>query len=293
MQQNSHSVAACSAEKSVSENPVSRDLSGLGGGEVYSGTVVNGIAHSCALSALEYGTSAAWLAPALQLIIASWRAQLIRRYAMALLFVAAAFLSSLLLQRFFPYPFLFLFFAGVMASAWYGGIGPGLFAVVLSTAAVDYFFVPPLHSFAVNTTDSAYFAAFIGCALVASWVSSSKKQVEAALREARDQLELRVTERTSELEKTIAELKENQRQKLLLEGERSTLSDQLETRKLLDRAKGILQRDLMLTEEEAYRTIRKESQDRRRSMKEIAESIVLNDELKLTASRTKASEPRP
>jgi uroporphyrinogen-III synthase len=49
----------------------------------------------------------------------------------------------------------------------------------------------------------------------------------------------------------------------------------------------------MLTEEEAYRTIRKESQDRRKSMKEIAESIVLNDELKHTASRTKASEPRP
>jgi AmiR/NasT family two-component response regulator len=157
---------------------------------------------------------------------------------------------------------------------------------------VDYFFVPPLHSFAVNTTDSAYFAAFIACALAASWVSSSKKQAEAALREARDQLELRVAERTSELEKTIAELRENQRQKLLLEGERSTLSDQLETRKLLDRAKGILQRDLMLTEEEAYRAIRRESQDRRKSMKEIAESIVLNDELKHTASRTKASEPR-
>ncbi len=217
---------------------------------------------------------------------------MIRRNAMALSFVAAAFLSSLLLQRFFPYPFLFLFFAGVMASAWYGGIGPGLFAVVLSTVAVDYFFVPPLHSFAVNTTDSAYFAAFIACALVASWVSSSKKQAEAALREARDQLELRVAERTSELEKTIAELRENQRQKLLLEGERSTLSDQLETRKLLDRAKGILQRDLMLTEEEAYRTIRRESQDRRKSMKEIAESIVVNDELKHTAARTKASEPR-
>jgi len=179
-----------------------------------------------------------------------------------------------------------------MASAWSGGIGPGLFAVLVSTLAVDYFFVPPLHSFALNTTDSAYLAAFIFCALVASWVSSSKKKTELALREMRDQLEIRVAERTSELEKTIAELRENQRQKLMLEGERSALSDRLETRKLLDRAKGILQRELMISEEEAYRTIRRESQDRRKSMKEIAESIVLNDELKHLRPRPKAGESR-
>ena len=217
---------------------------------------------------------------------------MIRRYAIAVSFVAAAFLSSLLLQRFFAYPFLFLFFAAVMASAWSGGIAAGLFAVFLSTLAVDYFFVPPLHSFALNTTDSAYLAAFIVCALVASWVSSSKKKTELALREMRDLLEIRVAERTSELEKTIAELGENQRQKRQLESERSALSDRLETRKLVERAKGILQRELRITEEEAYRTIRRESQDRRISMKEIAESIVLNDELKYPPPRPRAGESR-
>ena len=41
--------------------------------------------------------------------------KLIRRNAIALLFVAAAFLFTLFLQGFFPYPFLFLFFAAVMA----------------------------------------------------------------------------------------------------------------------------------------------------------------------------------
>ena len=217
---------------------------------------------------------------------------MIRRYAIALSFVAAAFLSSLLLQRFFAYPFLFLFFAAVMASAWSGGIAPGLFSVFLSTLVVDYFFVPPLHSFALNATDSAYLAAFIVCALVASWVSSSKKKTELALRDARDQLEMRVAERTSELEKTIAELRENQLQKRQLESERSALSDRLETRKLVERAKGILQRELMITEEEAYSAIRRESQDRRKSMKEIAESIVLNDEMKHTSPRPRAGESR-
>ena len=43
----------------------------------------------------------------------------------------------------------------------------------------------------------------------------------------------------------------------------------------LDRAKGILQRDLGITEEEAYLTIQRQSRQRRRSKKEIAEAILL------------------
>lgn len=202
------------------------------------------------------------------------------RHGVALACVAAAFASSLLLQRLFPYPFLFLFFAAVMASAWFGGTAPGLFAVLLSTVAVDYFFVPPFHSFAINATDTAYFVAFILCALAASWVSSSKRKSEEALREARDHLEARVADRTAELQKTIAELRENERQKEQLVSEKSALSGQLEARKLVERAKGILQREMKIGEEEAYRAMQRQSQQMRKSMKEIAESIILNDELK-------------
>jgi K+-sensing histidine kinase KdpD len=202
------------------------------------------------------------------------------RYGIALACVAAALSSSLLLQRLFPYPFLFLFFAAVMASAWFGGTVPGLFAVLLSTLAVDYYFVPPLHSLAINTTDSAYFVAFILCALAASWVSSSKRNSEEALQEAHDHLEARVAERTAELQKTIAELRENERQRKQLVSEKSVLSGQLEARKIVERAKGILQREMKIGEEEAYRTMQRQSQQMRKSMKEIAESIILNDELK-------------
>ena len=202
------------------------------------------------------------------------------RYAIPLACVAAALTSSLLLQYLFPYPFLFLFFAAVMASAWFGGTAPGLFAVFLSTVAVDYFFVPPFHSFAVNATDTAYFVAFVACALAASWVSSSKRNSEEALLEARDHLEARVAERTAELQKTIAELQENERQREQLESEKSALSGQLEARKLVERAKGILQREMKIGEEDAYRTMQRQSQQMRKSMKEIAESIILNDELK-------------
>jgi len=54
----------------------------------------------------------------------------------------------------------------------------------------------------------------------------------------------------------------------------------LETRKLVERAKGILQRELKISEEEAYRAMQRQSQQMRKSMKEISESIILNDELK-------------
>src|SRR5262249_3350860 len=55
-----------------------------------------------------------------------------------------------------------------------------------------------------------YFLAFIACALVASWVSSSKRQSEQALIEARDELELRVKERTAELQQSNIELRESE-----------------------------------------------------------------------------------
>ena len=65
-----------------------------------------------------------------------------------------------------------------------------------------------------------------------------------------------------------------------LEGEVSQLAGQLETRKLVERAKGLLQRDLGLTEEEAYLALQRQSRQRRRTMKEVAEAIVLSEEVK-------------
>jgi uroporphyrinogen-III synthase len=65
-----------------------------------------------------------------------------------------------------------------------------------------------------------------------------------------------------------------------LESANSELSEQLGTRKALERAKGILQRDLQLTEEEAYLTLQRQSRQRRKSLREVAEAIVLSDEIK-------------
>jgi len=71
-----------------------------------------------------------------------------------------------------------------------------------------------------------------------------------------------------------------------LEVENSQLSDRLEARKVIDRAKGILQRELGITEEEAYLTIQRQSRQRRKTKKDIAEALIISDELRRGKSTT-------
>jgi uroporphyrinogen-III synthase len=65
-----------------------------------------------------------------------------------------------------------------------------------------------------------------------------------------------------------------------LESENMELSGRLESRKQIERAKGVLQRDFGLDEDTAYRALQRESRQRRKSMREIAEAILLNDDLR-------------
>jgi signal transduction protein with GAF and PtsI domain len=65
-----------------------------------------------------------------------------------------------------------------------------------------------------------------------------------------------------------------------LEAANAELTEQLEERKVIDRAKSILQRQFGVSEEEAYLTIQRQSRQRRRSRKEIAEAIIIGEELR-------------
>ncbi len=65
-----------------------------------------------------------------------------------------------------------------------------------------------------------------------------------------------------------------------LEKEVGDLNETLETRKLVDRAKGILMDTQGLTEQEAFRKIQKMSMNTRKPMKEIAQAIVLAHDAK-------------
>jgi len=63
-------------------------------------------------------------------------------------------------------------------------------------------------------------------------------------------------------------------QLITLESEVSDLAERLETRKLVERAKGVLSEKMKLTEPEAFRWIQKASMDRRLSMAEVARTVL-------------------
>jgi response regulator NasT len=60
----------------------------------------------------------------------------------------------------------------------------------------------------------------------------------------------------------------------LLEAEVADLTERLETRKLVDRAKGVLQQQLDLSEPESFRWIQKTAMDLRLSMRQVAEGVI-------------------
>jgi PAS domain S-box-containing protein len=136
--------------------------------------------------------------------------------AIASCFVVVALLWTFPLQHIIAYPFVFLFFAAIMGSAWFGGFIAGFVAVVMSSLLIDYFFVPPLFSISVAKDSQSFFAAFIVCAIAITVVSSARKRAENAIRIARDQLEAKVLERTAELQRSNLEIRESERQLRML-----------------------------------------------------------------------------
>lgn len=62
--------------------------------------------------------------------------------------------------------------------------------------------------------------------------------------------------------------------------ESKVIREELEARKVIERAKGILMKQEGITEDEAYNKIRKFSMDNRKSMREVSEAILLSDDMR-------------
>jgi len=124
------------------------------------------------------------------------------RYTIAIAGVAAALgLASLIPSRADPSHFS-LFFVGIMLVSWYGGLGAGSLATILSAISLDYFFISPQHSIHLDWRALLRLGVFIAIAVVTSYLTTARKRAEQALRQAHDELDQRVRDRTAELART-------------------------------------------------------------------------------------------
>ena len=76
----------------------------------------------------------------------------------------------------------------------------------------------------------------------------------------------------------------NYQELIRLENQVKELKETLETRKAIERAKGILMETIGLTEAEAFKRMQKQSMNKRISMRQLAEAIILTHNLRNTSS---------
>lgn len=127
------------------------------------------------------------------------------QYGLAVMSVAVALGITSVLERYTTLRTP-LFYIAIIVSAWFGRMGPGLLAVALSTLVLDYHFAPGGRTPALSTDSRPFILLFSLSALLACWITVQRRRAEVALKGARDELEARVAERTSELRRASEEL---------------------------------------------------------------------------------------
>lgn len=102
-----------------------------------------------------------------------------------------------------------LIFLAVAVSAWYCGIGPSIAAVVIGLAGATVGFAPKAHSFVRPSLDSSIsMLVFVLCSFVVILLGEARLRENAALHQAQGELELRVRERTADLDAANGSLRD-------------------------------------------------------------------------------------
>jgi signal transduction histidine kinase len=114
-------------------------------------------------------------------------------YLWSLVAVVVATAATLLIQPWMGPSLSLMFFPAVVVAAVYGGHGPALFATVLSTCSLAFFFVPPRYSFDLGTDDWIRLSAFAAVAVATASLSASRRRAQDAQRRALDELHAALT----------------------------------------------------------------------------------------------------
>jgi C4-dicarboxylate-specific signal transduction histidine kinase len=77
----------------------------------------------------------------------------------------------------------------------------------MSVVALDYYFIPPLYALGISLEEAPDVIVFVATALFISWLSGEQKRAKETLRDARDELDSKVHERTAELKRANEQLK--------------------------------------------------------------------------------------
>src|SRR5208282_2633004 len=113
----------------------------------------------------------------------------VRRYGLAILSVGVALGASLLLEHFhFRVPSALLLLFAVAISSWYGGLGPAVLAVILSTIGFYWYFVQPVRTIYIYRSEIPNFIIFTAFAALLSWFGTVRRRVEKDLRDQAEAL---------------------------------------------------------------------------------------------------------
>src|SRR5262245_31741308 len=97
------------------------------------------------------------------------------RYGLALLSVAAALAIRQLLRVYFDPTPNSLFFCAIVLSSWYGGVGPGVLAALLSIGVINFHPSAPLHTLQLSAEDGPRLVVFVVSAFAIAWLSGKQK----------------------------------------------------------------------------------------------------------------------
>ena len=137
-------------------------------------------------------------------------------YLVAVLATAGVAAFRVALQPFLEDSLPFLFFPVAIAiAAWYGGLGPGLAATLLSAAAAIYFFIPPYYSFrALDLPEWISIAVFGVTGFIISWLCELLHVTRRKLEHEERRLRRSVTARRG-VEESLARSESAERQRAL------------------------------------------------------------------------------